>query len=96
MKFYANLHMHSTHSDGKYSPKELAKIAYDEGYRAAAVTDHDTATAYPEFKAACDELGMECIFGVEFTAPSDLLVRPNGKKDRSTLRRTILILNIPK
>lgn len=79
MGYYANLHMHSTHSDGKYSPTELAKIAYDEGYRAAAVTDHDTATAYPEFKAACDKLGMECIFGVEFTGVSELLKRPNGK-----------------
>ena len=34
MKLYANLHLHSTHSDGIYTPKELAKIAYDEGYRA--------------------------------------------------------------
>ena len=80
MKFYANLHTHSTHSDGKYSPAELAKIAYDEGYRALAITDHDTATAYPELKEACDKLGIECIFGVEFTAPSDMLVRPNGKR----------------
>ena len=68
MKLYANLHSHSTHSDGEYTPYELAKIAKDEGYEALAITDHDTATAYPELKAACNELGMEAIFGCEFTA----------------------------
>ena len=70
MDFYANLHMHSTHSDGVYSPRELVKIAKEEGYSAISITDHDTATAYPELKAACDEYGLECIFGVEFTSPS--------------------------
>ncbi len=59
--------MHSTHSDGVYSPRELVEIAKKEGYSAMAITDHDTASAYPELKAACDELGMECIFGVEFS-----------------------------
>lgn len=80
MGYYANLHLHSTHSDGKYTPTELAKIAYDEGYRAAALTDHDTATGNPEFKAACEALGMECIFGVEFTGKSELLMRKDGTK----------------
>ena len=50
MKIYANLHTHSTHSDGVYTPAELVKIAKDEGYGAIAITDHDTATAYPELK----------------------------------------------
>lgn len=81
MKYYANLHIHSTHSDGKYTPTELARVAYDEGYRAAALTDHDTVTGYTEFKAACDALGMECIFGVEFTAPCEQLKRANGKSE---------------
>ena len=30
MTLYANLHTHSTHSDGVYTPAEIAKIAYDE------------------------------------------------------------------
>ncbi len=81
MKFYANLHIHSTHSDGKYTPKELARIAADEGYLAAALTDHDTATGYPEFKSECDKLGLECIFGVEFTAPCAQLKKANGKNE---------------
>ncbi len=67
MELYANLHMHSTHSDGVYSPRELACVAKEEGFGAIAITDHDTASAYPELKEACAELGLECIFGVEFT-----------------------------
>ena len=66
MKKYANLHSHSTHSDGVYTPEELARIAKDEGYTALAITDHDVATAYPELKAACDALGMESRLGCEF------------------------------
>lgn len=67
MEFYANLHMHSTHSDGTYTPRKLAELTKQEGYGAMAITDHDTATAFPELKAACSELGLECIFGVEFS-----------------------------
>ena len=67
MDLYANLHLHSTHSDGKYTPAELVRVAKAEGYRALAITDHDTATAYPELKRAADAEGMECIFAVEFS-----------------------------
>ena len=80
MEFYANLHTHSTHSDGQFSPSQLARVAKEEGYRALSLTDHDTATGYTELKAECDKLGMECIFGTEFTGPSHLLPRP-GKPD---------------
>ena len=68
MKLYANLHTHSIHSDGKYSPRELVRVAWGEGYRAMAVTDHDTVTANPEVAECCRELGMEYIFGAEFTS----------------------------
>lgn len=70
---YANLHLHSTHSDGVYSPSELVRIVKDEGYSALAITDHNTASAYPELVAACEKEGMECLFGVEFSVivPSD-------------------------
>ena len=73
MKFYANLHTHSTHSDGKYSPVQMVQVAKGEGYKALAITDHDTATAFPFLKEECDKEGLDCIFGVEFTANSPLL-----------------------
>ena len=67
VKMYANLHLHSTHSDGEYSPSELVRVAKAEGYKAIAITDHDSATAFPEMKEACEKEGMEYVFGVEFS-----------------------------
>lgn len=78
MKMYANLHTHSTHSDGGLTPAEVARVAKEYGYGAIAVTDHDTATGFPELKAECDKIGMETIFGAEFTAPSKLLEDPKA------------------
>ena len=45
----------------------FASVAKKEGYKAIAITDHDTATAYPYLKAACEKENMECVFGVEFS-----------------------------
>ena len=56
MKMYANLHTHSTHSDGKFTPTQLVEIAKQEGYNAIALTDHDTVTGYPELQKACEIL----------------------------------------
>ncbi len=79
-KMYANLHLHSTHSDGVYTPAQLAKIAFDEGYKAAALTDHDTVSGNYEFMETCKSLGMESLFGVEFSAMTRLYNNPkNGK-----------------
>lgn len=30
-KNFANLHAHSTHSDGIYTPAELVQVGFDEG-----------------------------------------------------------------
>ena len=69
-KIYANLHNHTTHSDGVYTPDEIVKIAKDEGYLAFATTDHDTVTGNSETRIACEKYGMETIFGCEFMAYS--------------------------
>lgn len=76
MKVYASLHAHSTHSDGPYSPAELAQIGYDEGYRALALTDHDTISGNADMIAACREKGLECIAGIEFST-----MLPDSKND---------------
>ena len=67
MEMYANLHTHSTHSDGVHSPEKMVKVAKEEGFSAIAISDHDAGTAYPELKAACEREGMRCIFAVEFS-----------------------------
>ena len=69
MKLYANLHTHSTHSDGVYDPAELVSIAKKEGYKAFAVTDHDTITACEPVRLECEKQGLEWMFGAEFSSP---------------------------
>ncbi len=42
LRYYrANLHCHSTLSDGKKTPEELKKIYKENGYSILAITDHD-------------------------------------------------------
>ena len=42
LKWYkANLHCHTTNSDGHFSPEEIKKIYMDHGYSIVAYTDHE-------------------------------------------------------
>ena len=68
MKVYANFHTHTTHSDGIFTPQEMARMAFDEGYRALSITDHDTFTGNAEAAEACRELGLGFMPGIEFSA----------------------------
>ena len=70
LKQYASLHMHSTHSDGVYSPKELVEVGYKEGYKALVLTDHDTVTGNAEVMAECKRFGLDSMFGIEFSTES--------------------------
>ncbi len=48
-KFYkANLHMHSTVSDGRMSPEEIKKAYKEKGYSIVAYTDHDWLVTHHE------------------------------------------------
>ena len=50
-QFYkANLHCHSTFSDGKQTPEELKKLYMAHGYSIIAFTDHDVLIPHPELK----------------------------------------------
>ncbi len=62
---YVDLHMHSTASDGLYSPTELMNRAKEAGLRAVALTDHDTTDGVEEAKRTAQELGIEFIPGIE-------------------------------
>ncbi|MBE6695047.1 MAG: PHP domain-containing protein [Ruminococcaceae bacterium] len=47
-QYKANLHCHSTRSDGKLSPSELKKIYKEQGYSVLAITDHEAPYDYSE------------------------------------------------
>ncbi len=42
MDKYIDLHVHSTCSDGTFTPEELVEYALKKGLAAFALTDHDT------------------------------------------------------
>jgi predicted metal-dependent phosphoesterase TrpH len=64
----ADLHLHTTHSDGTYTPAEVVDLARRSGLSALAVTDHDTLAGVPAARAAAAGSGIEVVSGVEITA----------------------------
>ncbi len=63
--YIADLHNHTTASDGEYTPTELVFKAAELGLTAVGVTDHDTLNGLDEALAAGDEAGILVVPGVE-------------------------------
>lgn len=66
--FRADLHCHSTCSDGTMSPTELVRHAKAIGLSGLSITDHDSIDAYDEALPLAKELGLEMISGAEFSS----------------------------
>jgi predicted metal-dependent phosphoesterase TrpH len=67
----ADLHMHTTHSDGVYSPSELVEKTKLAGLSVISVTDHDNVAAIKEGISAGEKFGVEIIPGVELSTSVD-------------------------
>ena len=63
----ADLHNHTTCSDGTLTPKELIDLAVARGLKIMAVTDHDTVGGFPFLIEYGQEHGLEVIPGIEFS-----------------------------
>jgi predicted metal-dependent phosphoesterase TrpH len=63
----ADLHVHTTASDGEYTPQQVVALARQAGLAAVAITDHDTLASVDEARAAAGE-HVELIPGVEISA----------------------------
>lgn len=64
---YANLHLHSNHSDAEFTPKQLVLIGKSLGYYALALTDHETDNGCAELRAAAKDVGgLHTMVGAEF------------------------------
>jgi len=64
----ADLHMHSTHSDGLYTPRELYEEVVKKGLKAFSITDHDSVAGY---RSLAETGGIVLIPGVELTSTLD-------------------------
>lgn len=67
----ADLHLHTTASDGDYTPSQVVAFARVARLDAIAVTDHDTLAGVGAAIDAADGAGVRVIPGVELTAEWD-------------------------
>ena len=60
-----DLHVHTTASDGQYTPAQIIEKATEKKITAIAITDHDTVAGLEEGAAAAKEHGITFVPGVE-------------------------------
>jgi len=63
----ADLHCHSTVSDGTLAPEDVAARAHANGVQLWALTDHDEVSGQHRAAAAAHALGMQYLPGVEIS-----------------------------
>src|SRR5581483_9284659 len=61
------LHIHSTCSDGQYTPAEIVQLGLHTGLSALAITDHDTLEAVSVAPQSAVGSNLEIVPGVEIT-----------------------------
>jgi 3',5'-nucleoside bisphosphate phosphatase len=64
---WADLHSHTTCSDGSMTPEELIRLAKKSGLQGLSITDHDTIDAYEAAIATAKQVGIHLGSGVEFS-----------------------------
>ncbi|MFC0330772.1 PHP domain-containing protein [Paenibacillus sepulcri] len=67
----ADLHSHTTASDGLQQPRENVRMAKEAGLAAIAITDHDTVDGIAEAIEAGKELGVIVVPGVEISTAAN-------------------------
>lgn len=61
-----DLHTHTVHSDGSFTPVELVRAAKEKNL-IIALTDHNTVSGLSEFMAEADRIGAEVVGGTELS-----------------------------
>ena len=63
-----DMHVHTTYSDGTYTPDAIACTAKSRGLAFVSITDHDTTAGLLDFSIACKRHGIESLEGIELSA----------------------------
>ena len=66
-----DLHIHSTASDGTWTPQELVEAAKNAELKVIAVTDHDSVANVVQVQKLAETQGITCLSGVEICATKD-------------------------
>ncbi|RBP36841.1 PHP domain-containing protein [Garciella nitratireducens] len=64
---FIDLHIHTTASDGIFTPKEIIHWAYKKNLKAIAITDHDTIDGLEEALEEGKKYNIEVIPGIEIS-----------------------------
>jgi hypothetical protein len=64
----AEIHSHSTASDGQHEPSEVAALCAEQGIEVWSLTDHDNCLGCAEAAKAAREAGIQFIPGIEISA----------------------------
>jgi predicted metal-dependent phosphoesterase TrpH len=62
-----DLHLHTTYSDGHWRPEALFDHLAQHGFRAVAITDHDTVRHVDDLRVLGAARGIRVLAGVELT-----------------------------
>ncbi|NUM52997.1 MAG: PHP domain-containing protein [Candidatus Hydrogenedentes bacterium] len=68
---YADLHLHTTYSDGTDTPERVVERAAELGIAGLAITDHDTVDGVPLARDAAQRTGIAFLTGTELSAKFD-------------------------
>jgi len=66
-----DLHVHTTCSDGGFTPSQAVDYAASRGLEALSITDHDTIAGNPEAEEAAHRRGIPFVSGVEISTRWD-------------------------
>lgn len=88
-----DLHVHTTASDGQYTPTQIIEMAAQKEFKAIAITDHDTLAGIPEAKIAAEKYKITLIPGTELninTRRGEFHLLGLGIKNESSSMKTLL------
>ncbi|RKZ25087.1 phosphatase [bacterium] len=67
MKKYIDLHIHSTNSDGSWTPSRIVERALKYELSVISITDHDTVSGIPEALEAVRGKNLDFVPGIEIS-----------------------------
>ncbi|HID61716.1 MAG TPA: PHP domain-containing protein [Anaerolineae bacterium] len=70
-QYEVDLHIHSTCSDGSFTPGEIVDLARAKGLKAIAIADHDTIKGVAEAVATGEKSGIEVVPAVELSIENE-------------------------
>lgn len=88
-----DLHVHTTASDGQYTPTEIVKKASEHNIKLMAITDHDTMNGLEEAKEAGKTFGVKIVSGIELNingSPGEFHLLGLGLERKSQSMKDIL------